>query len=101
MGAEHLNKMGKMLSKLEHIRYNSGRSDTPWEYITLEVLSVMSIKVNPAYCPQNHRCPATRVCPVNAIIQNGVGAPTIDEEKCINCGRCLVSCPFGVFQKGS
>lgn len=50
------------------------------------------IEVRTEYCPQNHRCPSLRVCPVGAIKQDGYNAPYIDQEKWINCGRCLMSC---------
>lgn len=44
-------------------------------------------------CPQNHQCPAIRVCPVGALSQNGFNAPQIDYGKCISCGRCSNFCP--------
>ena len=31
------------------------------------------LSVNPAYCPQNHRCPLVAACPVGAITQEGFG----------------------------
>jgi len=46
-------------------------------------------------CPQNHPCPAVRVCPVNAIKQEGYKAPIIDQEKCIKCAKCVRFCPMG------
>ena len=36
-------------------------------------------------CPQNHKCPAVKVCPVGALSQEGFQAPKIDYEKCISC----------------
>lgn len=59
----------------------------------------MKINVLSNRCPQNHPCPSTRICPVGAIKQAGYAAPTIDEDLCINCGRCLRSCPYSVFQQ--
>ena len=44
-------------------------------------------------CPQNHKCPAVDICPVNALSQNGFGVPVIDENKCIRCGKCSNFCP--------
>ena len=44
-------------------------------------------------CPQNHKCPAVAICPVNALSQNGFEAPVIDENKCIRCGKCSNFCP--------
>lgn len=56
------------------------------------------LQVEEKRCPQNHRCPAMGICPVDAISQKGNAAPTIDEEKCIECGKCMRVCPYGVFQ---
>lgn len=50
-------------------------------------------------CPQNHKCPAIEVCPVNAISQKGFGLPVIDQSKCIVCGKCIKFCPKGAIQK--
>ena len=44
-------------------------------------------------CPQNHKCPAIKVCPVGALSQDGFNAPKIDYNKCIKCGACAASCP--------
>jgi len=52
------------------------------------------IKVLKERCPQNHICPAVRVCPVKAINQVGFNAPTIDKNKCIKCGLCVKFCPM-------
>lgn len=49
-------------------------------------------------CPANHKCPSVNVCPVNAIKQEGIGVPTIDESICIKCNKCVNYCPMGVFQ---
>ncbi|MDA3953693.1 MAG: 4Fe-4S ferredoxin [Bacteroidales bacterium] len=52
-----------------------------------------NIIVNENYCPQNHPCPSTRVCPVGAISQKSVySAPEIDYGKCTRCGICLGTC---------
>lgn len=52
----------------------------------------MALKVSPHLCPQNHRCPMIPHCPVGAISQNGFGLPIIDDEKCIECGKCKRIC---------
>ena len=44
-------------------------------------------------CPQNHKCPAIKVCPVGALTQKDFEAPTINYEKCIRCGKCSNFCP--------
>ena len=55
----------------------------------------MQMSVNKNRCPQNHKCPAIRVCPVGAIQQTGHGLPVIDQEKCIQCKKCVMFCPMG------
>ena len=54
----------------------------------------MALTISPLACPQNHRCPNIQTCPVGAISQNGYGLPVIDEEKCIECGKCVKQCPM-------
>jgi Fe-S-cluster-containing dehydrogenase component len=34
------------------------------------------------------------VCPKEAISKSEDGIVTIDEEKCIGCGKCIEACPF-------
>jgi ferredoxin len=50
-------------------------------------------------CPQNHPCPAVRSCPVGALKQVGTAAPTIDKEKCTDCGKCTHRCPTRALQR--
>ncbi len=45
-------------------------------------------------CPQNHPCPCVRICPVEALNQNGHNAPEIDRDRCIECGACTEFCPY-------
>lgn len=59
----------------------------------------MEITVNKNKCPQNHSCPAVRVCPVGAIEQNRYDLPTINLEKCIKCKQCVKFCPMGAIQE--
>lgn len=54
----------------------------------------MQITVNEHRCPQNHPCPAVRVCPVGAIKQKGYDLPEIDYNKCIKCKKCIKFCPM-------
>lgn len=44
-------------------------------------------------CPQNHKCPAVRICPVGALSQTENNAPVVNLEKCIGCGKCSNFCP--------
>ena len=52
------------------------------------------LNISEERCPQDHRCPLMRLCPVDAISQEGFGLPVIDQEKCINCGICARTCPL-------
>ena len=58
----------------------------------------MPIRVDKSKCPQNHPCPALRVCPVQALSQDGFGAPKVDEGKCLDCGKCANFCLMGALQ---
>lgn len=59
----------------------------------------MKLVVDENKCPQDHWCPAMRVCPKQAISQeNKFDLPVIDQEKCIVCGKCIKFCPKGAFE---
>ncbi len=45
-------------------------------------------------CPQNHKCPSVKICPVNALTQEGFNAPIVSQDKCIKCGKCVEFCPM-------
>lgn len=51
------------------------------------------LKVIQEKCPQNHKCPSIKVCPVGALTQEGFNAPKVDYEKSIKCGKCSNFCP--------
>lgn len=55
----------------------------------------MALKVIKSRCPQNHPCPSVKICPFNALKQNGYDAPTVDKELCVECGKCVRYCPMG------
>ena len=58
----------------------------------------MAITVVTQRCPQNHPCPAVRVCPVNALKQQGNAAPEVAQDICTDCGKCVRSCPMGALR---
>ncbi|MGI6376984.1 MAG: DUF362 domain-containing protein [Anaerolineae bacterium] len=60
--------------------------------------TTMSVRIASERCPQNHRCPAVRVCPVGALSQDGHSAPRVDARLCTDCGRCQRTCPTGALQ---
>jgi Fe-S-cluster-containing hydrogenase component 2 len=62
-------------------------------------MNMMSITVDRKRCPQNHPCPAVRVCPVGAIRQKGFELPVIDQEKCIKCKKCTAFCPMKAIEE--
>ena len=51
--------------------------------------------VSPSICTGCSSC--QNICPVDAIIMSpdseGFIMPVIDENKCIDCGKCLRQCP--------
>lgn len=51
------------------------------------------LKVIKERCPKNHKCPAVKVCPVNALSQKDFDTPIVDYDKCIKCGKCANFCP--------
>ena len=57
------------------------------------------ITIDKNKCPQNHRCPSINVCPVGAISQNGFELPVINQELCVECGKCINFCPRRAIQK--
>lgn len=59
----------------------------------------MQITVDKNRCPQNHKCPAIKVCPVGAIKQEGFALPAINKETCIKCGKCIKYCPMKAIQE--
>ena len=58
----------------------------------------MALVIRKNLCPQNHKCPAVKACPVEALSQQGLAAPAVDAEKCIACGKCAGVCPTGALQ---
>ena len=58
----------------------------------------MALIIEKSHCPQNRKCPAVRACPVEALSQQGLAAPTVDMEKCIACGKCTDVCPTGALR---
>jgi len=49
----------------------------------------------PRLCMQCHESPCTVVCPVGATYKTSDGVVLVDAERCIGCGYCVVSCPYG------
>ncbi|MGZ4891805.1 MAG: 4Fe-4S dicluster domain-containing protein [Halobacteriota archaeon] len=47
----------------------------------------------PIVCKQCENPPCIEVCKAKAIVREN-GVISIDEDKCIGCGRCATSCPF-------
>jgi len=58
----------------------------------------MSLQILSHKCPKNHPCPAVHICPLQALSQEGNAAPTVDQERCVDCGKCTRFCPTGALQ---
>jgi len=49
----------------------------------------------PAMCMQCEDAACMKVCPVNAISRNEIGAVISDPNKCVACKMCISACPLG------
>jgi Fe-S-cluster-containing dehydrogenase component len=49
----------------------------------------------PRLCMQCEDSPCTAVCPVSATYRTEDGIILVDARRCIGCGFCVVSCPYG------
>jgi Fe-S-cluster-containing dehydrogenase component len=49
----------------------------------------------PRLCMQCADSPCTGVCPVSATYKTEDGIILVDARRCIGCGFCVVSCPYG------
>ncbi len=53
------------------------------------------ILIDSERCIKNHVCVATISCPAKAMSQTGGrGVPSIDYNKCTQCGLCVEMCTF-------
>ena len=53
--------------------------------------------VVPLQCRQCEDAPCVAVCPTKALCREGDQSPVIiDQDLCIGCKWCVISCPFGV-----
>ena len=60
-----------------------------------EINTDKKLKVIKNRCPQNHPCPSMRVCKPGALTQKGFEAPIVNQDLCIQCGKCVAFCPKG------
>ncbi|MBD2605886.1 4Fe-4S binding protein [Scytonema hofmannii FACHB-248] len=53
---------------------------------------------NSAVCPTDCDRPCEKICPVQAIVFNGIknDLSGVVSQKCYGCGRCLPACPYGI-----
>ena len=70
--------------------------------IRKNVLSVenANLSVHMMRFPKKER-PCAKACGVNAIDSDKIGRAHIDNDKCVSCGMCMVSCPFGAISDKS
>ncbi len=57
--------------------------------------AVASAYFEPRLCMQCANPPCTAVCPVGATYRTPDGVVLVDARRCIGCGYCVVSCPYG------
>ncbi len=57
--------------------------------------TVASAFFQPRLCMQCEDSPCTGVCPVSATYRTEDGVILVDARRCIGCGYCVVSCPYG------
>ncbi len=57
--------------------------------------TVASAFFAPRLCMQCADSPCTSVCPVSATYKTEDGIILVDARRCIGCGFCVVSCPYG------
>lgn len=51
------------------------------------------IVIREEYCSKINKCLAIEFCPVDAISHIPGELPRVDNQKCINCLKCLKFCP--------
>jgi Fe-S-cluster-containing hydrogenase component 2 len=53
---------------------------------------------NPTECPTDCDRPCEKICPVQAIVFNGIkdDFSGVVSQKCYGCGRCLPACPYDI-----
>lgn len=75
--------------------FNKNQEFNP-KHSAVSVLSYDEAAVSvPMMCMQCEEPSCMKVCPVNAISRNDLGATSIDEKKCIVCKMCISACPLG------
>ena len=52
-------------------------------------------KLQLVQCQQCGDAPCLARCPEKAISRNADGQVVTNEEKCVQCGRCVRACPYG------
>ena len=57
--------------------------------------SIVDAFFEPRLCMQCADSPCTEVCPVAATYRTAEGVVLVDANRCIGCGYCVVSCPYG------
>ena len=71
------------------------------ESLTLIRRNVSNVEACPYNAIIHQERPCAKACGMNAIHSDEHGRAEIDQEKCVSCGMCLVSCPFSaIVDKG-
>lgn len=68
--------------------------------IRINVSSVESVNLSVHTMRLPEERPCKKACGVNAITSDKLGR-AYDADKCVSCGMCMVSCPFGAISDKS
>jgi carbon-monoxide dehydrogenase iron sulfur subunit len=69
----------------------------PRKRIFVQAVEQRSVPVNCRHCEE---AACVKVCPTGAMQKNAVtGVVSHDRSRCIGCGFCEMSCPFGVINR--
>jgi len=72
------------------------RTNTPYDLTRSNILGTrVQGETFFSVCLHCQKPDCVLVCPVGAIHQEGRGIVQIDEKRCVGCGLCSVSCPYG------
>ncbi|SFA86779.1 4Fe-4S dicluster domain-containing protein [Clostridium frigidicarnis] len=82
-------------NKNNNVGYVAGTVTTP---IVPRLYTIKTDKfVMPIQCRHCEDAPCANSCPIGAIKQEN-GSIIVDENACIGCKSCIISCPFGAIE---